>query len=118
MEALWSAASLLLFGGGIRDDKMLSKVESLVGEYEQMTTSVSRSRQGRSVSTQVREKKILTMSELAALEQWRGLLFAAKRRPMVVELEPWWVRSWPREVTAQLRGKSAGVVDEGQEVVR
>lgn len=114
MELLWSAAGVVMVGGGIRDEKLLGKVEALIGDYEQVTSSVSRSRQGRSVSQQVREKKILTVAEIAAMEAWRVVLFATKRRPMIVALEPWWDRSWSREVTALLGSKSAGVVDGNQ----
>lgn len=103
MEAMWSAASILLYGGGVRDDKMLQKLESLIGEVEVFESSTSRTGDGpRSVSTQRREKKILTVSELASLQQWRALVLASKRRPMVAEMEPFWVRPWPERIRAQL----------------
>lgn len=103
MEAMWSAASILLYGGGVRDDKMLQKLESLIGEVEIFETSTSRTGDGpRSVSTQRREKKILTVAELASLQQWRALVLASKRRPLVAELEPYWVRRWPETIRTQL----------------
>lgn len=103
MEAMWSAASILLYGGGVRDDKMLQKLESLIGEVEVFESSTSRTGDGpRSVSTQRREKKILTVSELASLQQWRAVVLASKRRPMVAEMEPFWVRPWPERIRAQL----------------
>ncbi|MGV0340713.1 type IV secretory system conjugative DNA transfer family protein [Corynebacterium mastitidis] len=117
MELLWSAASMVMVGSGIRDEKLLGKVEALIGDYEQVTTSVSRSRQGRSVSQQVREKKIVTVAELASMEAWRVVLFAVRRRPMIVALEPWWERAWPKKITGLLGAKTAGVVDkQGREV--
>lgn len=103
MEAMWSAASILLYGGGVRDDKMLQKLESLIGEVEIFETSTSRTGDGpRSVSTQRREKKILTVAELASLQQWRALVLASKRRPLVAEMEPYWVRRWPKTIRTQL----------------
>ncbi|WP_431638892.1 type IV secretory system conjugative DNA transfer family protein [Corynebacterium ulcerans] len=103
MELLWSATSILLYGGGVRDEKMLQKLESLIGEVEIFETSTSRTGEGpRNVSRQRREKKILTVAELASLEQGRALVLATKRRPMIAQLEPWWERPWTQEVKALL----------------
>lgn len=42
MELLWSAAAIVLYGGGVRDDKMLQKIEALVGDVEVFETSTTR----------------------------------------------------------------------------
>ena len=94
MEALWSAAAILLYGGGVRDEKMLSKMEALIGEYEEWVNSVSVSPGQRSVSSSKQEKKILSVSELAALDNNRAVVFAAKRRPLIAEMEPFWTRDY------------------------
>lgn len=111
MEALWSASAILMYGGGVRDERMLQKLEALIGDAEEQTRSVSRSADGRSVSQSVREKKILTVAELASLEAGRAVVFASKRRPIIAQLEPWWERSWPREIKERL-GADAPVVEE------
>ena len=111
MEALWSASAILMYGGGVRDERMLQKLEALIGDAEEQTRSVSRSADGRSVSQSVREKKILTVAELASLEAGRAVVFASKRRPIIAQLEPWWERSWPREIKERL-GADASVVEE------
>lgn len=105
MEALWSASSVLMYGGGVRDDRMLQKLEALVGEASEVTTSTSSSRDGRSTSTSHQDRKILTVSELASMPAGRAVVFAAKRRPLIAELEPWRTRSWPRETREQLGAK-------------
>lgn len=106
MELLWSAASILLYGGGVRDEKMLQKLETLVGEVEVFESSSSRTKDGQyTVSHNRRERKIFTVSELAALERGRALVFASKRRPFLVELVPWWDRTWHRDIEAQLKEK-------------
>lgn len=103
MEALWSASSILLYGGGVRDEKMLTKLEALIGDYQEWSQSVSYSDGKRSVSKSKQERKILTVSELASLGDNRAVVFAAKRRPIVVELEPFWVRDyWPGDVQRAL----------------
>lgn len=99
MEALWSATAILLYGGGVRDEKMLGKMEALIGDYEEWVKSVSISQGQRSVSSQKQEKKILTVSELAALGSNRAVVFAAKRRPLIAEMEPFWTRDyWPEKI--------------------
>lgn len=105
MEALWSASAILLYGGGVRDEKMLQKMELLIGEAEEQTRSVSLSKDSRSVSTSLHEKKILTAAELASLEAGRAVVFASKRRPLIAALEPWWERDWPAEIRNNLGKK-------------
>lgn len=102
MEALWSASSILIYGGGVRDEKMLQKMEALVGEAQEVSRSSSRSRDGRSTSYQLHEKKILTVAELSALEANRAVVFATARRPMLIELPYYWLRNWPKETRRQL----------------
>lgn len=104
MELMWSAAAIMLYGGGVRDEKMLQKLEALIGEATVSERSTSRSGEGeRSISTSTREKKILTVAELSSLEQGRALVFASKRRPMVAQMEPFWERQWPKQ-TRELLG--------------
>lgn len=103
MELLWSAAAIVLYGGGVRDDKMLQKIEALVGDVEVFETSTSRTGEGaRTVSRNRREKKILTVAELASLDQGRALVLASKRRPLIAQMEPWWQRPWPAAIKKQL----------------
>ncbi|APT84237.1 type IV secretory system conjugative DNA transfer family protein [Corynebacterium aquilae] len=105
MEALWSASAILLYGGGVRDEKMLQKMEALIGDFEEWTESVSISQGNRSVSRSTREKKILTVAELASLGDNRAVVFAAKRRPLIAQLEPFWERTyWSEDIKAALPG--------------
>ncbi|WP_115686493.1 type IV secretory system conjugative DNA transfer family protein [Corynebacterium senegalense] len=103
MELLWSAAAIVLYGGGVRDDKMLQKIEALVGDVEVFETSTSRAGEGaRTVTRNRRERKILTVAELASLDQGRALVLASRRRPLIAQMEPWWQRRWPQETMRKL----------------
>lgn len=103
MEALWSAAAILLYGGGVRDEKMLTKLEALIGEYQEWSSSVSISEGKRTVSSQKHDRKILTVAELASMGNNQALVFASKRRPLVAQLEPYWLRSyWPDHIRNDL----------------
>ncbi|MHA2788322.1 type IV secretory system conjugative DNA transfer family protein [Corynebacterium sp. S7] len=107
MELLWSAAAVVLYGGGVRDDKMLQKIEALVGDVEVFETSTSRTGEGaRTVTRNRREKKILTVAELASLDQGRALVLASRRRPLIAQMEPWWERPWPQKIRKQLGAKN------------
>lgn len=102
MEALWSASNVTLYGGGVRDEKLLQKMEALIGDAAEAQKSVSRSSAGRSSSTSWQEKKILTVADLAALQSGRAVAFVSKRRPMIVETEPFWERDWDQSVRDRL----------------
>lgn len=103
MEALWSATPVLIYGGGVKDDTMLRKMEALIGDALMSTSSTSRSKDGRSTSTSYQERKILTQAELSALQQWRAIVFSSKRRPIIAELVPFWKREWPEEIKELLQ---------------
>ena len=93
---------MLLYGGGVRDQDMLQKLELLIGDYEELSKSVSRSADGgRSTSVQAREKKILNAAELAALPYGQALAFTG-RRPFALYLEPFWKRDYWDEHTKSL----------------
>lgn len=102
METLWSSASLALVGPGVRDDEFLRTVENLIGETEVWEKSTSSGRDYHSVSRQIRNKKILTVADLAAMPLGRVVLLPAKRRPTIITCEPWWQRPWPKEIKALL----------------
>ena len=85
---------------------MLQKLEALVGDVEVFETSTSRSGEGpRTVSRNRRERKILTVAELASLDQGRALVLASKRRPLIAQMEPWWQRPWEKDIRDKLGGK-------------
>lgn len=104
METLWSAATIVLVGPSVRDDAFLRSVENLVGEAEVWEKSSSSGREYRTVSRQIRSKKILTVADLAAIPMGRALMLAAKHRPAIIATEAWWKRPWPAETTALLKG--------------
>lgn len=104
MEALWSAAALVMYGGGVRDENMLQKMEALIGEAAEINRSRSTSRDSTSTSTSYEEKKILTVAELASLEAGRAIVFGAKRRPVLAELEPFYERTFSKDIEEARKG--------------
>lgn len=91
MEKLWSAANVKVYGGGVDDDRFLKRISDLIGTYTHLDRSESsgRGRGGRSVSTSVRERTILTIGELRELPQGRAVAFASGTPAVLVEPQPW-----------------------------
>ena len=51
------------------------------------------------MSSQKQEKRSLLYRKLAALGSNRAVVFAAKRRPLIAEMEPFWTRDyWPEKI--------------------
>nr|WP_172688452.1 type IV secretory system conjugative DNA transfer family protein [Corynebacterium glutamicum]AMQ45217.1 Conjugal transfer protein [Corynebacterium glutamicum] len=106
MEALWSAASILLVGGGIRDDELLRRLSEQIGAHEEyQRSSSSTSGAPVSVSRSVREKTTITPAEISDLPKGRWLLRAVGRRPMIAVSEPYWERDWDENIQQALKKK-------------
>lgn len=103
MESLWSAATILCVGGGIRDDELLRKLSDQIGQHEEyQRSSSSASGSSTSVSRSVREKTTLTTSEISELPKGRWIVRAVGRRTILAAPEPYWERQWDERTTALL----------------
>jgi type IV secretory pathway TraG/TraD family ATPase VirD4 len=90
MDALWSAATIRVYGGGVADTRFLDSLSQLVGEHEVLVHAQSRSRRDRTRSEQRHRERTLTVADLGHLPPGRTVLFAANSRPAVLQAEPWW----------------------------
>ena len=98
MATIWDSASHSLIGAGVRSSQFLSDSQKLIGTYEVWDQSVSRNKDGSSVSSSKKEKDILTAADISSMPAGRALLLSSGRRPMIVQLEPWWERKWPQAI--------------------
>lgn len=106
MEALWSAATILCVGGGIRDDELLRKLSEQIGQHEEYQRSASSAAGSpTSVSRSVREKTTLTASEISELPKGRWIIRAVGRRTILAATEPFWERDWDKETMKMLENK-------------
>lgn len=116
MEKLWSAANIKLYGGGVDDDRFLTRLSDLIGHYDQATTSHttntgsghSRGRQ-RSYSTQ--ERRILSVAELRSLPRGRAILFASGTPAALVEPQPWYTSPAADRVNASITAHTPTAAD-------
>ncbi|MEB0202491.1 TraM recognition domain-containing protein [Cryobacterium sp. 10I1] len=87
---LWDAASNRVFGGGVLDDEFLKTIAALIGEHDEITYGSSTGRDGAmSTSTNTRKVSTMDVAALAALPQWRAIVFNSKSRPVMVQTVPW-----------------------------
>jgi type IV secretory pathway TraG/TraD family ATPase VirD4 len=87
---LWDAASNRVFGGGVLDDEFLKTIAALIGEHDEITYGTSTGRGGEmSSSTNTRKVNTLDVAALAALPEWRAIVFNSKSRPVMVNTVPW-----------------------------
>lgn len=76
MKKLYSSATLVLVGPRVRDDEFHDKVRKTIGTYRYRSTSHSRSRDGRSSSTQDATDDILDIKDLSEMKKGRAVLLA------------------------------------------
>lgn len=91
MGALWSAATVRIYGGGEADTRFLESLSQLIGEHEVIENTTSHStRSGHTYGQARHRERTMPVSALAHLPQWRAVLLTATTEPAVIELVPWW----------------------------
>lgn len=100
MSALWSAANLKVYGGGVSEPKFLRDLSELIGVHYVDSTQISNSSQGRSYSTSKgsQQRPIATVADLQALPQGRAWVFASGAVATLIRLIPFWEQPQLSEV--------------------
>lgn len=102
MTALWSAANIKVLGSGLDDAAFLRDRSELIGPHYELTNSVSKSKDSRSVSTSRTSETTLTASDLAALPKGRVVVFSSGHRPTLAQSVPWFERPYADQIRAAL----------------
>lgn len=108
MNALWTAANVAIYGGGVRDEDFLRKLSGLIGTYDKTSTSVSTRPgtglfgSGAQVSTQLQSESIMDAADLAALPKGRAVVLSSGNRPTLVQTLPWMAGPRAGEVRASI----------------
>lgn len=92
MDALWSAANIKMYAGGVSEKSFLSVLSELIGTYYEDSRQTSHSRQGHSssISQQSQQRPIATVADLQALPARRAWVFASGATPVLTRLVPYW----------------------------
>lgn len=110
MRKLWSAATVKVYGGGVSEPEFLEEVSKFIGDYQHTQVSTSHQRNtGRSTSFQHRTDRILDVSDLAALDRGRILIFASGAVPVLARTLPWFEGPDKAVIAASVAAHDPGV---------
>lgn len=90
MRKIWSAANVVVYGGGVKEDGFLRTLSDLIGDYSYNSVSQSHGRGGSSSSRQEGKERILDVSDLTEMERGRAIVFASGASATLVRTRPWW----------------------------
>ena len=89
MRKLWTAANVSLYAGGVRDERWLRELSTLIGDRDVSRWAHSNGRGGSSRSQTWSREPILSVDELMALPRGRGLLLSSGNKATLVRTLPW-----------------------------
>ena len=89
-EALFDAATVKIQLGGASNTQDLEVLQKLAGPRKVTRASKSTQSDGSSVSEQTQDTNVLEISDLRRLPFGWSLLFYRNRRPMLVQMRPYW----------------------------
>ncbi|MBP2371388.1 type IV secretory system conjugative DNA transfer family protein [Pseudonocardia parietis] len=120
MDKMWSAATIKLVGAGVQDPEFARWVSDLIGPLEVPTYSHQYGRGGGSTSTSMRDKPVMTIADVGSLDKRHAILLSAGRRPVLLELMPWYrendaekISAHAAEATAQVRQSAVAALGAG-----
>ncbi|MBR8741032.1 type IV secretory system conjugative DNA transfer family protein [Nocardiopsis sp. MG754419] len=112
MEAMWSAATVKVFGAGLDDHKIVEALSKLVGQHDVSTGSFSFGDGKGNHSVQLRRQEIMQGSDIRQIAKGEALLFATAARPTLVEMHPWYENPDAKEIGAAIE-KAHGLITAG-----
>lgn len=92
MAAMWSAANIVVYGGGVRQRDWLADVSALIGSFKRMSHTHSASQgsgSSGSVSRHWQSEIILDVDDLQALPRGRAVLFSSGNPAALIKTTPW-----------------------------
>jgi len=89
-DAIWDASTVKLILGGLGKVRDLDDLSRLIGERDEITTSISRGGgSGQSTSTSLRRVPVMPPELLRTLPDGLGTLLLRRTKPAVVDLTHW-----------------------------
>ncbi|MEU3625702.1 hypothetical protein BS329_38635 [Amycolatopsis coloradensis] len=115
MEMLYGAATVKVFGAGIDDDRLMQRIAQAIGKHDVFQRSTTYSDGGHSETSSPQERDALPPDAVRAMPKGTALVFATGRRPVLIQLIPWYETSYRdiveeskaayyEELDARLRG--------------
>ncbi|MFF3546850.1 type IV secretory system conjugative DNA transfer family protein [Streptomyces platensis] len=111
MDALFSAATIKLFGSGIDDADLADKLSRMAGDHDVRTVSVSTGESGKSTSISMRQERVLPPDAIRALPKGTAYLLATGIRPALLGLTPWYKHPGADRLSAASAKATAAITD-------
>ncbi|OLT27822.1 TRAG family protein [Nocardiopsis sp. CNR-923] len=90
MEAMWSAATVKVFGAGLDDHKIVDALSKLIGQHDVSTSSFSFGENKGNFSVQLRRQEIMQGADIRQIDKGECLLFATAAKPTLLRMRPWY----------------------------
>ncbi|WP_340289762.1 type IV secretory system conjugative DNA transfer family protein [Aquipuribacter hungaricus] len=100
IDKLWSAANVRVVGPGLAEEKFLTVVSSLIGDYDRLKRTSSQQRTTRSTTTSVQRQRLFDVSDLAALPLGRAVALISGVPAVLLQLDHHSTRPYAGSVTA------------------
>lgn len=111
MEAMWSAATVKVFGAGLDDHKIVDALSKLIGQHDVATGSFSYGDGKGNHSVQLRRQEIMQGSDIRQIEKGEALLFATAAQPTLVEMHPWYKNPGAQEIGDAIKKADTLITD-------
>ncbi|QBI56338.1 type IV secretory system conjugative DNA transfer family protein [Streptomonospora litoralis] len=114
MEAMWSAATVKVFGAGLDDHKIVEALSKLIGQHDISTTSFSYGEGKGNHSVQLRRQEIMQGSDIRRIEKGECLLFATAAQPALLRMRPWYATGRAGIVSAAIKKAEQSITTEAR----
>jgi type IV secretory pathway TraG/TraD family ATPase VirD4 len=111
MEAMWSAATVKVFGAGLDDHRIVEALSKLIGQHDISTGSFSYGDGRGNHQVQLRRQEIMQGSDIRRIAKGEALLFATAAQPTLVEMRPWYRDRDADGITAAIAAAEASITD-------
>ena len=111
MEAMWSAATVKVFGAGLDDHKIVDALSKLIGQHDVATGSFSYGDGKGNHSVQLRRQEIMQGSDIRQIEKGEALLFATAAQPTLVKMHPWYKNPGAQEIGDAIKKADTLITD-------
>jgi len=102
MAKLWSAANVNVYGGGVEEERFLSQLEKLIGDYQRPSVSSSSHGGRRSTTSQTTRQPILDVADLRALPAEHLVVLPSGSPPILCRALSWWDGPHAKEVAKSI----------------
>lgn len=114
MEAMWSAATVKLFGAGLDDHKIVEALSKLIGQHDVSTTSFSYGDGKGNHSVQLRRQEVMEGADIRRIGKGEALLFATAAQATLLRMRPWYTSAEAPVISAAIQEAERAVTEGAQ----